>query len=164
MTSEAIANNQIKDDDKLLIDKNRLLSDGSQENFIDNFVRQMEMKAARHNLVQGNEFIPGNLNDIVRKTGNKKIDLVEYLNKVLRKERFYQVKTDYLAQEPSSKDSVGGMIKRKKSKKGKDIRDKSSFADFTAQQGEILINITVNKVYVFHKSLKEIEEFFSKVY
>jgi hypothetical protein len=49
----------------------------------------MEMKAARHNLVQGNAFIPGNLNDIVRKTGNKKIDLIEYLNKVLRKERFY---------------------------------------------------------------------------
>lgn len=29
--------------------------------------------------------------------------------------------------------------------------------------GGILINITINKVYVFHKSLKEIEEFFTKL-
>jgi len=48
----------------------------------------------------GDAFIPGNFEDIVRKTGNKRVDLQEYLNKVLRKERFYIVKTDYLAKEP----------------------------------------------------------------
>lgn len=29
--------------------------------------------------------------------------------------------------------------------------------------GATLINITINKVYVFHKTLKEIEEFFVKL-
>jgi len=111
----------------------------------------------------GDAFIPGNFEDIVRKTGNKRVDLQEYLNKVLRKERFYLVKTDYLAKEPSFKSSSGIKPKKNKGKGSSSKKIKQSFNDFTAHQGTVIINITINKVYVFHKSLKEIEEFFTKI-
>ena len=116
----------------------------------------------------GDAFIPGDFEDIVRKTGNKKIDLQDYLSKILRKERFYRVKTDYLAKDVQVKSSM--LSFRPNTRKPKDVAEivsgskvTGSFASFTAQNGGILINITINKVYVFHKSLKEIEEFFSKM-
>jgi hypothetical protein len=65
------------------------------------------------------------------------------LCKVLKKERFYTVKTDHLAKGPT----------------GTKIDDM-----FGADENlGILINITINKVYVFHKTLKEIEDFFKKI-
>ena len=95
-------------------------------------MRQMDMKAARENVIMGDAFIPGNFEDIVRKTKNKKEDLQDYLTKIIRKERFYRVKTDYLA-----KDSVkqsNGSSKKKKTKGGKSAsppkKTNASFASF----------------------------------
>jgi hypothetical protein len=68
--------------------------------------------------------------------------------KILRREKFYRVKTDYLATDLSDESKH---------------LTKQSFASFNNQQGGILINITINQVHVFNKSLKEIEEFFSQI-
>lgn len=106
-------------------------------------MRKMDNLAARQNLVLGDAFIPGDQDDIVHRSGSKKIDLQEYMTKILKKSKFYRVKTDYLAK-PVKKGSSRNVI--------------DSFAN-----GGILINITINKVYVFHKSLRETEDFFIKL-
>jgi len=60
-------------------------------------MKLMDIKAARQNVILGDAFIPGDFEDIVHRSGNKRIDLQDYLAKILRKEKFYRVKTDYLA-------------------------------------------------------------------
>jgi uncharacterized protein (DUF2461 family) len=115
--------------------------------WIDQYMKCMDTKAARQNVVLGDAFIPGDFEDIVYRSGNKKVDLQDYLSKILRKEKFYRVKTDYLAKKRPR--TVNKLAERD---------DNNSFAN-----GGILINITINKCYVFHKSLREIEEFFTKL-
>ena len=66
----------------------------------------------------------------------------------MKKEKFYRVKTDYLANKALAPPS--------NTSKDNDLLN--SF-----NNGGILINITINKVYVFHKSLRELEEFFVKL-
>ena len=102
-------------------------------------------------MIFGDAFIPGDFENIVHRTGNKRTDLQDYLSKILRKEKFYRVKTDYLAKGPQRLEKPGS---RRKDMAG-------SASSFTQQDGGILINININKVYVYHKSLREIEEFFT---
>ena len=103
--------------------------------FIEDYMKQMEIKATRYHFKSGDALIPGDSEDIVARSGNKKTDLQDYLTKLLKKEQFYRVKVDYLQQTEC---------------RGENIRT-----------GGVLINITINRVIVFHKTLKEIEEFFS---
>ena len=111
--------------------------------FIDEFMKVMDLKANKHNYIMNDAFVPGDSSDVVNITQNKRVDLQDFLCKVLRKEKFYRVKTDHFAKGPC----------------GTKIEDIFQ-AD---KEGGILINITINKVYVFNKSLREIEEFFKKL-
>ena len=45
------------------------------ENFIDYYMRLMDMKAASKNIILGDAFIPGNFEDIVHKSNNRRLDL-----------------------------------------------------------------------------------------
>lgn len=107
------------------------------ENFVDFYMRQMDLRIANTHIISDEAFVPGNYEDIVNPSGNKKVDLSEYLTKVLKKESMYRIKTDYVAHRTARRS------------------DTSS--------GGTLINITINRVYVFHKTLKEIEEFYRKL-
>lgn len=102
--------------------------------FVEDYMKQMEIKATRYNFKSGDALIPGDSEDIVARSGNKKADLQDYLTKLLKKEQFYRVKVDYLQQ--------------------------TEFRGENMRTGGVLINITINRVIVFHKTLKEIEEFF----
>ena len=64
----------------------------------------MDLSVARQNVIFGDAFIPGDFENIVHRTGNKRTDLQDYLSKILRKERFYRVKTDYLAKGPQKQE------------------------------------------------------------
>jgi len=118
-------------------------SDGSTQDFIDEYMLVMDSKAQRQNVILGDAFIPGDSEDIIHRSGNKRVDLQEFLTKMLKKERFFRVKTDYVA---------------KPQPRTKDIKHDTSFSN-----GGILINITINNVFVFHKSLSELENFFIKL-
>lgn len=101
-------------------------------------MKQMDIKVANKAVISLDAFIPGDSEDIVAITGNKKQDLQEYLTKILKKEKFYRVKADYFA-------NARGSIK---------MSAKTSYAmNRSTISGGVLVTITINKVYVFHKSL-----------
>ena len=74
-------------------------------------MKYMDMKVARQNVIFGDAFIPGDFENIVHRTGNKRTDLQDYLSKILRKEKFYRVKTDYLSKGPQRLEKPGSRRK-----------------------------------------------------
>lgn len=57
-------------------------------------MRIMEQRVARQNLGVEGAFMAGEREDVVQLTNNKRNDLQDYLIKILRKEKFYQIKAD----------------------------------------------------------------------
>jgi hypothetical protein len=68
--------------------------------FVDDYMLKMEDLLNQHTIFD-DALSNGIGVDSIEKTGNPKIDLRDFLVKVLRKEEFYQVKTGYLATELS---------------------------------------------------------------
>ena len=79
--------------------------------FVEEYMKYMDLKVARQNVIFGDAFIPGDFENIVHRTGNKRTDLQDYLSKILRKEKFYRVKTDYLAKGPQRLEKPGSRRK-----------------------------------------------------
>ena len=50
-------------------------SEALPPDFIDDFMDIMDLQAAKQNLICGDAFIPGNQEDVVLQSGNKKIDM-----------------------------------------------------------------------------------------
>lgn len=134
--------------DSELIFEEAFKSKDEEPDFIDVYMSRMEKKFNNKCVISHEAFIPGDSEDIIPNTGNKKLDLQDYLTKILRKEKFYRIKTDYLA------NIQGTMVGASTIKENQGVSG-------TFMSGGILINITINKVYVFHKNLKELEDFFS---
>ena len=57
------------------------------------------------NVIIEEAFIPGNLEDSVYRTGDSKVDLKNFMVKILRKEKVYRVYTEYLAKEVADESS-----------------------------------------------------------
>ena len=124
----------------------------TENGFIDEYMRQMDLKVARQNVLLSEAFIPGDHEDIVSKSKNSRADLQDFLCKLLRKEKFYKVKATYLAKKSSESPS-------KKPRAGKGRSEiLSSFGN-----GGVVINISINQVYIFHKTLKEASDFFTSM-
>lgn len=65
-----------------------------QEDFVDDYMRIMEQRIARQDLVLVEDVMAGDREDVIQLTSSKKNDLQDYLIKILRKEKFYYIKAD----------------------------------------------------------------------
>ena len=65
-----------------------------QEDFVNDYMRIMEQRIARQDLVLVEDVMAGDREDVIQLTSSKKNDLQDYLIKILRKEKFYYIKAD----------------------------------------------------------------------
>jgi len=76
------------------VDKEPWLKSFQQEDFVDDYMRIMEQRIARQDLVLVEDVMAGDREDVIQLTSSKKNDLQDYLIKILRKEKFYIIKAD----------------------------------------------------------------------
>ena len=67
--------------------------------FIDDYMVKMEDQLQNLSWFGEQAFMPGNQEDSIQRTGIDKADFKEFMVKILRREKFYRVKADYLATE-----------------------------------------------------------------